>query len=119
MQLFIADHLMDVSDLSAEEHGAYCFILFSMWNAGGYLSNEPARLARVAHVELDHWKKVLAPRIMPFLTIKGGRVTQRRLLIEMAKMVAKQEAGSKGGRAKAARARSKPNSRARSKAGSK
>jgi uncharacterized protein YdaU (DUF1376 family) len=44
--------------LSAQEAGAYLFLIAHAWEHDGKIPSEPVRLARIAHVRQDQWKKV-------------------------------------------------------------
>lgn len=105
MQLYVADYLGDTQHLTAEEHGAYLLLLMTLWRQGGYLPNDPGKLARIARVSPARWGRVAAT-IMPFLEVTDdGRVTQKRLLMELEKACHKSRsratAGAAGGAAKA------------------
>lgn len=82
MKLWISDYLGDTKHLSTEEHGAYLLLLFAMWNASGYLPNDPKVLARIAGLTPFKWAKV-SPTLDPFFLSDGERITQKRLLSEL------------------------------------
>ena len=104
MMLWTDAYMADTSHLTTTEHGAYLLILMAMWRAGGMLPDDDIRLARVAKLTLDKWRKV-APTIREFLTVEGDRVTQKRLKRELEIAFSKAEkyaaAGRTGGNAKA------------------
>jgi uncharacterized protein YdaU (DUF1376 family) len=58
MPLFWGDFLANTMDLSAQEAGAYLFLIAHAWEHGGEIPSEPVRLARIAHVRLHRWKRV-------------------------------------------------------------
>ena len=104
MPLYASDYLGDTGHLSTEEHGAYLLILMQMWNAGGSLPSDPAKLARVARCSTKKWL-AMADTIMAFFHIDGDRISNDRLTKERQKVEAKSEvrrsAGAMGGTAKA------------------
>jgi uncharacterized protein YdaU (DUF1376 family) len=98
--------------LTTLEHGAYLLLLMAMWKQGGSLPNDDVRLARLARLSLDRWRKI-APTIMEFFTVEDGdRITQKRLRHELEKsygrMKKSREAGAAGGRAKALKTKKPP-----------
>lgn len=104
MQLYIGDYLRDTQGLSTEGHGAYLLILFAMWNADGWVSAEPRKMAQYARMTVTRWAK-LAPDIMPFLIVEDGMASQKRLLQQLEKASGKSlkrsVAGKRGAEAKA------------------
>jgi uncharacterized protein YdaU (DUF1376 family) len=76
--------LGDTTDMSATEFGAYVRVLLAMWRNGGWLPNDPKRLARYATLTAGQWLRS-GPRIMECLVDMGdGRVTQGKLSDEYA-----------------------------------
>ncbi|MET3925643.1 DUF1376 domain-containing protein [Devosia sp. 2618] len=104
MQLYVSDYLGDTRHLSCEQHGAYLLLLMTMWNAGGSLPDDDAKLSRCACLSIKKWKAMRAD-IEPFFTVEGGEWTNDRLTKELQKSTTKSElrssAGERGGRAKA------------------
>jgi uncharacterized protein YdaU (DUF1376 family) len=104
MLLWTDAYMADTSHLTTIEHGAYLLILMAMWRAGGHLPNDDLRLARVARLRRDQWRKI-APTIREFLTVDGDAVTQKRLDNELKIARGRVEnlalAGHSGGVAKA------------------
>jgi uncharacterized protein YdaU (DUF1376 family) len=87
MPLFWGDFLANTMHLSAQEAGAYLFLIAHAWEHGGEIPNEPVRLARIAHVRHDQWKKVWAS-LEDFFEIARdgpsiGRPTHRRVMDEL------------------------------------
>jgi uncharacterized protein YdaU (DUF1376 family) len=70
--------LADTTWMSAEEFGAYCRILFTMWANGGRLTDDERDLARITGCGLKRWRKI-GPRIMRLLIAAGGQLSQKRL----------------------------------------
>ncbi len=104
MQLYVADYLGDTQHLTTEQHGAYFLLLLAMWRAGGYLPNDPGKLARIARVTPRRWPHMSAD-VMAFFLVEGQTITQKRLLSERKKVDEignkRAQAGRAGGKAKA------------------
>jgi uncharacterized protein YdaU (DUF1376 family) len=76
---FIVDaYLNDTDHLSLEEHGAYCLLLFHMWKNKGSLPDDDVVIARKLRASPEQWLQ-LKPQLLPFLTVYGGQITQKRL----------------------------------------
>ena len=58
MPLFWGDFLANTMHLSAQEAGAYLFLIAHAWEHDGKIPAEPARLCRIAHVRQEWWKRV-------------------------------------------------------------
>src|SRR5262245_40297241 len=58
MPLFWGDFLANTMHLSAQEAGAYLFLIAHAWENGGKIPGNPARLSRIAHVRPEWWKRV-------------------------------------------------------------
>ena len=58
MPLFWGDFLANTMHLSAQEAGAYLFLIAHAWEHDGEIPGERVRLARIAHVRPDQWNKV-------------------------------------------------------------
>ncbi|MEQ1407753.1 DUF1376 domain-containing protein [Neorhizobium sp. Rsf11] len=104
MQLYVSDFIGDTLHLSTEQIGAYMLLLMAMWNAGGKLPGDEAKLARVARMSVKKWKAI-AGDLMPFFEIDGDAIRHNRLTKELQKSESKSQsraaAGAEGGRAKA------------------
>lgn len=104
MQLYVSDFIGDTLHLSTEQIGAYMLLLMAMWNAGGRLPNDDAKLARVARLSVKKWKGISAD-LMPFFTVDGDTIGHNRLTKELQKSESKSQsrasAGAAGGTAKA------------------
>jgi uncharacterized protein YdaU (DUF1376 family) len=84
MQFYVGDFLASTLHLSLEQKGAYALVMFGMWNAGGSLPNDPAKLARVCGVTLKRWCHI-SPEILEFFDSDGDQLTQKRLAAEYRK----------------------------------
>lgn len=104
MQLYVSDFIGDTLSLSTEQIGAYMLLLMAMWNAGGRLPADEAKLARVARMSVKKWKAV-SDDLMAFFEVDGEFVRHNRLTKELLKSESKSHsraaAGAEGGRAKA------------------
>lgn len=56
MPLFWGDFLANTMHLSAQEAGAYLFLIAHAWEHEGEIPGDWIRLARIAHVRQSHWK---------------------------------------------------------------
>ncbi|MBZ9799292.1 YdaU family protein [Mesorhizobium sp. ES1-4] len=104
MQLYVSDFVGDTLQLSTEQIGAYMLLLMAMWNAGGSLPDDDARLARVARLPLKRWRAISAD-MLAFFEREGGEIGHKRLTKELRKAQLKSEAraaaGARGGAATA------------------
>jgi uncharacterized protein YdaU (DUF1376 family) len=104
MQLYVSDFVGDTLQLSTEQIGAYMLLLMAMWNAGGRLPDDDAKLARVARLSLKRWRAVGAD-LLTFFERNEGEISHRRLARELGKAQGKSEAraaaGARGGAATA------------------
>jgi uncharacterized protein YdaU (DUF1376 family) len=101
LPLHVQALLADTNHLSTEEFGAYCLILFTMWEHGGRLPDDPAFLAKCTRMRRRKWSQLSRGILRP-LTRAGGFLSQKRLTDTWLKVqeVRRQRAvaGSKGGR---------------------
>lgn len=101
MAFYPADYLRDTRRLTPAQHGAYLLLIMEYWIAGG-LPDDDGQLARVVGMAPAEWRKT-KPVVQAFFH-DGWRHT--RIDEELAKANAKherrQEAGKRGGLAKAA-----------------
>ncbi|MGX5827988.1 YdaU family protein [Mesorhizobium sp. 43Arga] len=104
MQLYVSDFVGDTLPLSTEQIGAYMLILMAMWNAGGRLPDDDAKLARVARLSLKRWRSISAD-LLRFFEREAGEIGHKRLTRELHKAQVKSEAraaaGARGGAATA------------------
>jgi len=100
MQLYVSDFVGDTLPLSTEQIGAYMLLLMAMWNAGGRLPDDDAKLARVARLSLKKWRAISAD-LSIFFEREGGEIGHKRLTRELRKAQVKSEAraaaGARGG----------------------
>ena len=82
MPLYVSDYLRDTSDLSLEENGAYCRLLFHLWVRQGTVRLDHDRLARVVGTDRRTWARIW-PVLERFFHIEDGNITQRRLAKEL------------------------------------
>lgn len=97
MQLYVADYLGDTQHLTTEQHGAYLLLMMAMWRNQGRLQNDPAKLARIARVNLRRWH-FLSGEVMEFFDVDGDFITQKRLVREYQKALSISEKRSSSGR---------------------
>ena len=71
MPLFWGDFLANTMHLSAQEAGAYLFLIAHAWEHEGEIPGDRIRLARIAHVRPDQWSKVWRA-LQDFFEIKAG-----------------------------------------------
>jgi len=57
MPLFWGDFLANTMHLSAQEAGAYLFLIAHAWEHDGEIPADWIRLSRIAHVRQNHWKQ--------------------------------------------------------------
>lgn len=104
MQLYVSDLIGDTLHLSTEQFGAYVLLLMAMWNAGGSLPNEEAKLARVSRLSVKKWRSV-SDDLMAFFDVSEAVISHHRMTKDIKKSESKSQsraaAGAKGGRAKA------------------
>ena len=101
MQLYVSDFIGDTLHLSTEQVGAYLLLLMAMWNAGGSLPDDEAKLARIVRMSARKWRAVAAD-LMPFFERAGGAVRHKRLTRELQKSEEKSELRSNAGKLGAA-----------------
>lgn len=101
MTFYIGDYLKKTTMLSCEEHGAYVLILFSLWQAGGYLPNDREKLARICRLSPKKWDGIFA-NISCFFVCENNQISNNRVLEEMEaanlRRVRAQANGANGGR---------------------
>lgn len=70
--------LGDTGHMSAEEFGAYCRLLFTMWRHKARLPDDAKELARIAGVTQKRWAAISGVVMRP-MTVAGGVISQKRL----------------------------------------
>lgn len=104
MQLYVSDFIGDTLHLSTEQIGAYMLMLMAMWNAGGSLPDDDAKVARVVRMSVKKWRAI-SDDLMVYFDRSEGLITHNRLTKELQKSERKSQsrasAGAKGGAAKA------------------
>lgn len=103
LPLYVGDYLKDTGHLTIEQHGAYFMLLMRMWSAGGSLPDDEGKLSRLVGVTVKKFK-AMWPDISEFFQQEDGRITHKRITLELQKAEALREkraaAGAKGGAAK-------------------
>jgi uncharacterized protein YdaU (DUF1376 family) len=104
MPVFTDALIGDTTDLSMEEFGAYCMILFVTWrNNGQPLADDDKRMARICRMSESEWAAI-KPTISRFFDITEGFWRQKRLEKEwefvQKRIEVKKANGKKGGRPK-------------------
>lgn len=103
LPLYVGDYLKDTGYLTLEQHGAYFMLLMRMWSSGGSLPDDEGKLSRVVGVTVKKFK-AMWPDLSEFFQHADGRITHKRITLELEKAEALREkraaAGAKGGAAK-------------------
>lgn len=95
--------LADTNHLTTEEFGAYCLLLFTMWQHGGRVPDNPKELQKICRLSSYKFEKYFEKILRPMIRA-GGEISQKRLTDTLLKV---QELRRK--RAEAARCRWGPN----------
>jgi uncharacterized protein YdaU (DUF1376 family) len=106
LPLWIDDYDAATSHLTAAEDGVYGRLLRLAWRTPGCsLPNDPAWIARKIRLSVEDFETIAKPVLEEFFKVQRGRLTQKRLKAEYEnisrKKTARQNAGKKGGDAKA------------------
>lgn len=101
MPLYVADYLKDTQHLSAQENGAYFFLIMHAWTRGGPLPKEDARLARIARLTTKEWKAARGV-ILEFFVAASDGYRHKRVDLELARADKKIEQRRAAGEASAA-----------------
>lgn len=103
LPLYVGDYLKDTGHLTTEQHGAYVLLLMRMWSAGGILSPDEGRLARLAGVSVKKWRPIWSVLSEFFIVAENG-ISHKRVAEELQKAEAlrikRSAAGAKGGATK-------------------
>lgn len=81
---FFSDLVGDTLHLTNAQFGSYCLLLGAMWNAGGYLPDDPDELARIGRVRNGGWPGTWRA-LQRFFVAENGTITQKNLLARVAK----------------------------------
>lgn len=104
MPFFVDAYLGDTQHLTTEEHGVYCLLLMNLWRHECFLADDDRILARMTRLSTRRWLSV-KPIMAQFLTLKDGKISQKRLRKEWERCIGKSTAnslnGTLGGKAKA------------------
>lgn len=100
MKLYVAEWTADTQALTCEQDGAYGRLIRSMWRAGGALSADPVKLARIVGLSEKRWSEI-GSDVLKLFVRKRGLLSHKRVRLEAKKYketVAKRaSAGAKGG----------------------
>ncbi|WP_042963502.1 YdaU family protein [Escherichia coli] len=96
MQLYIADYLADTMHLSAEEHGAYLWLMFNYWQTGKPIPKN--RLAKIARLTNERWADV-EPSLQEFFCDNGEEWVHLRIEEDLASVREKLTKKSAAGKA--------------------
>lgn len=97
-------YIADTQHLSLLQDGAYLRIMMTMWRAGGWIDDDDRKLANICKLSLPKWLKI-SGAIRALLLVRGGKLSQKRLLFDFEKELKRvsnnRQNGSAGGIAKA------------------
>lgn len=97
MPVFVGDYLKKTTMLSCEENGAYCLLLFSLWQNEGFLPNDMKKLSRVCKLTQDRFTEIWV-ELKGFFTIHDGFISNDRLCEEIEKAVKRRESSARNGK---------------------
>lgn len=98
MPWYIDKYLGDTTNLTTEQHGAYCLLLMSSWKKNGVLPNDDGQLATISHLPPAKWRASRAVLLEFFRPTDDGKsLTQKRLTKELEKAKAISEDRAKAG----------------------
>ena len=84
MPLPVPDFFADTAMLTAEERGAFVYIMAAVWRSrDGWIADNDRDLAHFTATG-DRWPRVKA-RIAPLLTFESGRITHEAIRVERLK----------------------------------
>lgn len=104
MPFYVGDYLRDTGRLTTENHGAYLLLIFDYWTSRAPLPDDDDQLAAIVRLPVARWQKARKV-IVNYFTVADGVWRHKRIdaEIERANSISKarQEAGKRGGKAKA------------------
>ena len=83
IKLWIGDYLAGTPTLNMEQSGSLLHLLFAMWENGGWLPNDPRKLAAICRMSLRRWRDHVAPELDQFfikVEMESGDVIQNKRL---------------------------------------
>ncbi|MEX2453206.1 MAG: DUF1376 domain-containing protein [Rhodospirillaceae bacterium] len=87
LPLWVQDYLAGTFHLTTEQHGALLLMLANAWlQPDGRLPNDDHLLAQLTRCTPKKWEKI-KPAIMPYWTVVDGRLSNKRLEKERAKVI--------------------------------
>lgn len=99
MRLYWGDYHRDTPHLTRSQHGAYLLLLSALWNNGGKIPATDAVIASHALCTPSEWAAMKAT-ILAFFQVRRGKLTHKRLALELAKYestIGKRKAAGKAG----------------------
>lgn len=86
-RMHAADYLLDTRDLSFEEHGIYCLLIFNYyWN--GALPQDHAAIEKLIGIRSPEQSEMLDKLLARFFKLEGDRIVHLRIDRELEKMKA-------------------------------
>jgi uncharacterized protein YdaU (DUF1376 family) len=86
MMLWISEEHAVTHHLTTVQIGAKHLLDMAIYRNGGYLPNDEKRLARIAKLTLDKWRKV-GPDVMELYEVDGDRITSVKLRQSLEKAI--------------------------------
>jgi uncharacterized protein YdaU (DUF1376 family) len=86
MMIWISEEHAVTHHLTTVQIGAKHLLDMAMYRNGGYLPNDEKRLARIAKLSLDKWRKV-GPDLMELYEVEGDRITSFKLRQSLEKAI--------------------------------
>lgn len=99
MPLVIEKYLGDTQHLTTLQHGAYLLLLMAYWRRGGALPADDGRLASIAKMTPQEWKKA-RPVLAEFFEERDGAWWQKRAEQELERARKKSAAAAASARAR-------------------
>jgi uncharacterized protein YdaU (DUF1376 family) len=99
MPLVVEKYHGDTTHLTTIQHGAYLLLLMAYWRRGGPLPCDDSRLAAIARMTPQEWKRQ-RPIIAEFFDERDGLWFQKRAELELDRARKKSEAAAESARAR-------------------